>query len=239
MRKDDTRMGLSEKRIRRMEALLQAQWGTIAKKPAREPLDELILTILSQNTNDQNSGRAFKAMRHRWHDWDGARKAPLREIEETIQEGGLAHIKAGRIKAILEQIHRERGALSLDFLKTVSDREAWDYLIGFKGVGPKTAACVMLFSLNRPAFPVDTHVYRAVDRVIGAEERISPAQMQEELQKVVPPDLMYSFHLHLVRHGRLICRPRSPLCERCYLLPVCTYGKRFVRSRSHVPEDSF
>lgn len=222
-----------------MEALLQVQWGTVARKPALGPLDELILTILSQNTNDQNSGRAFRALRHKWNDWDEVRKAPLREIEETIQEGGLAHIKAGRIKAILEQIHQERGALSLDFLKTLSYREAWDYLISFKGVGPKTVACVMLFSLRRPAFPVDTHVYRVVDRVTGVDERRSPVQMQEELQKVVPPGLMYSFHLHLVRHGRLVCRPRNPLCEGCKLLSSCTYGKRFIRSGSHVPEDSF
>jgi len=222
-----------------MEALLQVQWGTIARKPALGPLDELILTILSQNTNDQNSGRAFRALRHKWHDWDEVRKAPLREIEETIQEGGLAHIKAGRIKVILEQIYKERGALRLEFLKTLSDREAWDYLISFKGVGPKTVACVMLFSLNRPAFPVDTHVYRVVGRVTGADERISPAQMQEELRKVVPPGLMYSFHLHLVRHGRLVCRPHNPLCEGCNLLSSCAYGKRFLRSGSHIPENSF
>jgi len=232
MRKDNPSRGLSEKGVRRMEALLQAQWGTVARKPALRPLDELILTILSQNTNDQNSGRAFRALRHRWHNWDEVLKAPLGEIEETIQEGGLAHIKAGRIQAILEQIHQERGALGLDFLKTLSDRKAWDYLMRFKGVGPKTAACVILFSLNRSAFPVDTHVHRVVGRVIDADERISPAQMQEELQKLVPPGLTYSFHLHLVRHGRLICRARNPLCERCKLLVLCLYGKQVTRARS-------
>jgi endonuclease-3 len=232
MRKDKPSRGLSEKGVRRMEALLQAQWGSIARKPPLGPLDELILTILSQNTNDQNSGGAFRALRHRWHRWDEVLKAPLGEIEETIQEGGLAHIKAGRIRAILEQIHQERGALGLDFLKTLSDREAWDYLISFKGVGPKTAACVMLFSLNRSAFPVDTHVHRVVGRVIGVDERISPALMQEKLQKLVPPDLTYSFHLHLVRHGRSICRARNPLCERCKLLVLCLYGKEVTRGRS-------
>jgi endonuclease III len=234
MREDNPRIGLAEKRMRKMEALLQVQWETIARKPALGPLKELILTILSQNTSDQNSGRAFRALRHKWHDWNEMRKAPLREIEETIQEGGLAHIKAGRIKAILEQIHQDRGALSLDFLKALSDREVWDYLISFKGVGPKTAACVMLFSLNRPAFPVDTHVYRVVGRVTGVDERINPAQMQEELQKVIPPGLMYSFHLHLVRHGRLICRPRNPLCGICKLLVLCVYGKQVTRARSQI-----
>jgi len=214
-----TRKGLS-----RIEGLLQGQWGPSSPKPARPPLDELILTILSQNTTDTNSGRAFFALRQRWHAWESARRAPLSEIEGAIRVGGLAQIKAGRIKSLLEEIYRERGELSLDFLKQLSDGEAWSYLRRFKGVGPKTAACVMLFSLGRPAFPVDTHIFRVISRLVGADGREGREQMQEKLQRQAPPELAYSLHLHLVRHGRLICRPAKPLCGKCKLLPLCAYG---------------
>jgi len=214
-----TRKGLS-----RVEELLQEQWGPSSPKPARPPLDELILTILSQNTTDTNSGRAFAALRQRWPAWESARRAPLSEIEGTIRVGGLAQIKAGRIKSLLEEVYRERGELSLDFLKQLSDGEAWSYLRRFKGVGPKTAACVMLFSLGRPAFPVDTHIFRVISRLVGTDGREGREQMQEKLQRQAPPELTYSLHLHLVRHGRLICRPAKPLCGKCKLLPLCAYG---------------
>ena len=214
-----TRKGLS-----RIEGLLQGQWGPSSPKPARPPLDDLILTILSQNTTDTNSGRAFAALRQRWPAWESARRAPLSEIEGTIRVGGLAQIKAGRIKSLLEEVYRERGELSLDFLKQLSDGEAWSYLRRFKGVGPKTVACVMLFSLGRPAFPVDTHIFRVISRLVGADGREGREQMQEKLQRQAPPELAYSLHLHLVRHGRLICRPAKPLCGKCKLLPLCAYG---------------
>jgi len=236
--KKANRMAFSYEKLRRMEALLQTQWGALERKPPRPPLNELILTLLSQNTSDRNSARAFRALRERWPDWKGLMKAPPREIEKAIQEGGLAHIKSGRVKAILEQIWQERGTLSLDFLRSWPDQEVWDYLMSFQGVGPKTAACVMLFSLNRPAFPVDTHVFRVMGRVMGMKETMSPGQMQQELQTLIPPVLMYSLHLHLVHHGRRICRPRDPLCSKCNLLILCAYGKFLTRPRSRSSDTS-
>lgn len=219
-----------------MEALLRQQWGTPKRKPSRPPLDELILTILSQNTNDINSGRAFLSLRQRFPNWDAARRAPQREIEEAIREGGLSRIKAQRIQAILEEIFRQRKEASLDFLKNEPDGEVWAYLARFQGVGPKTAACVMLFSLGRPAFPVDTHIFRILSRVAGVGGNASPAKIQEELQRKVPPELMYPLHLHLVQHGRQICRPQNPLCGECGLLPLCAYGKRYGSAGSRAPE---
>jgi endonuclease-3 len=226
------KLTISPVKLKRAEALLQEQWGTVRRKPRRDPLEELILTILSQNTSDFNSGRAFLSLRQRFSDWEAVRLAPLAEIEEAIREGGLSRIKARRIQAILKEIHGQRGHLSLDFLKRLSDEEVWAYLGRFKGVGPKTAACVMLFSLGRPAFPVDTHVFRVISRLLGMVGEVSPIQVQEGLQKQAPPELMYSLHLHLVRHGRRICRPATPHCEKCSLLPLCAYGKRHGREGS-------
>jgi len=223
--------GLSQKGLKRIEALMLQQWGKPKKKALRSPLDELILSILSQNTNDLNSSRAFLSLRRRFPDWDWVRRAPLSEIEDAIREGGLSQIKAKRIKAILEEIYRQGGELSLDFLKPLSDEGVWAYLCRFKGVGAKTAACVMLFSLGRPVFPVDTHVFRIISRLAGMMGKASPAQIQEKLQKA-PSELIYSLHLHLVHHGRQICRPKSPLCEKCNLLPLCAYAKGFGKSRS-------
>ncbi len=223
---------ISTKTLGEIERRLQEQWGPVRRKPSRNPLDELILTILSQNTSDLNSGRAFSSLRNRFADWDRVREAPLRDIEVAIQGGGLARIKAGRIKSILEEIHEERGEMSLDFLKRLSDEKVWAYLGRFKGVGPKTVACVMLFSLGRPAFPVDTHVHRVISRLAGRTEGESPAQIQEELQRRVSPDLMYSLHLHLVHHGRRICQSRLPLCGQCRLLRLCKYARGTKRTRA-------
>ncbi|MDH7499388.1 MAG: endonuclease III [candidate division NC10 bacterium] len=235
MRGNQAGIGLSSQRLRRMEALLRQQWGPARKKPSLPPLDELILTILSQNTNDLNSGRAYCSLRQRFPHWDALRQAPLRDIEEAIRGGGLSRIKAKRIQAILGEIYRQRKETSLDFLRGESDEQVWAYLTRFRGVGPKTAACVMLFSLGRASFPVDTHIFRILSRMTGAVGNASPEKMQEELQEKVPPPLMYPLHLHLVRHGRQICRPQLPLCGECGLLPLCAYGKRLGRETSRRP----
>lgn len=218
---------LTGRKLSRIAALLQSQWGAVSEKPLRPPLDELVLTILSQNTSDLNSDRAFRSLRRAMSDWNEVRKAPAKKIEAAIREGGLARIKANRIQAILEEIHREWGVLSLDFLKDLPPENAWAYLRRFKGVGPKTAACVMLFSLGRPAFPVDTHIIRVLSRM-GEGQKWTPEGLQEELQRKAPSELMYPLHLHLIHHGRMICRPRNPLCGRCSLISLCNHGKKLV-----------
>jgi len=204
-----------------MEALLQVQWGTIARKPALGPLDELILTILSQNTSDTNSGRAFARLRLRFPTWEALLGAHPREIEEAIQVGGLARIKAPRIKAILEEVWRRLGSFDLAFLKEMPLAEAKAWLRSLPGVGPKTAACVLMFALGMPALPVDTHVYRVARRLGLVSAQTGAEKAHELLESMLAPEEVYPFHMSLIRHGRRICRAQRPLCAQCPLAPRC------------------
>jgi endonuclease-3 len=193
-----------------------------------DPISELVSTILSQNTNDALRDRAFDRLRRRFPSWEQVRDAPVGEIVEAIQTAGLSRQKAPRIQAALQRITRERGELSLDFLREMEVEEAKQWLTSIQGVGPKSAAIVLLFALERPAFPVDTHVHRVTKRLGLIPPQASREKAHEILEALMPPETYYAFHLHLIRHGREVCRARTPRCEACRLRDLCDEYVRFT-----------
>ncbi len=186
-------------------------------------LDELISTILSQNTNDVNRDRAFNQLKARFDSWEKVRDADLGDLIDAIRSAGLANQKGARIQQILRQITAERGSLDLGFLKEMPDDEASQWLNQFKGVGPKTASIVMLFSLEKDAFPVDTHIYRVTGRIGLRPEKMNAEKAHHYLAEIFPPDSFKSAHLNLIRLGREVCHPRKPACELCVLNTLCDY----------------
>ncbi len=205
---------------------LRKVYGPVEPPEPWPVLDELIATVLSQNTSDTNSGPAYDELRRRFRDWEEVRRAPAARIAKAIRQAGLANRKAPRIKAILQRIFEERGELSLEFLHGLPTRQAEEYLAGFPGVGPKTVACVLLFACRKPVLPVDTHVHRLAQRIglIGA--RTDAVRAQDELARWVPPARVLEFHIQLIRHGRTVCTARKPQCRDCPLLDMCREGLR-------------
>jgi endonuclease-3 len=187
------------------------------------PLDELISTILSQNTNDVNRDRAFDALRTAFPTWEAVRDAPESAVIVAIRPAGLANQKGPRIQKVLRAITVERGELDLSFLEDYSVEDAMDWLMNFKGVGPKTASIVLLFSLGKPAFPVDTHVHRLSGRLGLRPENMNADQAHAYLADQFPPETYYAAHLNLIRLGREICHARKPECELCPLRDLCNY----------------
>ena len=194
------------------------EWGN-----ATPPLDELINTILSQNTNDRNRDLAYHNLRGRFPSWEAVRDADPAAVIDAIRPAGLANQKGPRIQAVLRQITEERGALDLDFLFSLPDEEAFAWLKHFKGVGPKTASIVLQFSLSKPAFPVDTHVYRVSGRIGLRPKKMSVEQTHEFLAKLFRPDQYGPAHLNLIRLGREICHARNPECPVCPVNALCDY----------------
>jgi endonuclease-3 len=186
-----------------------------------KPLDSLMLTVLSQNTTDANSGRAFEQLTARFPTWEAVLAAPARDIADTIRSGGLAEIKSGRIMQILARINEDRGRLDLTFLKRMPIGEVRDYLLKLPGVGRKTAAVVMLFALGMPAFPVDTHVLRVSKRLGLIAPGTTMDKAHDLFEGMVAPEAMSDLHLGLIRHGRTICIARRPRCPVCVLLDLC------------------
>lgn len=207
---------------------LEAAYGIPKNNSFDNPLDELIATILSQSTTNINSHRAFESLKKRFPDWDSARRARPASIATAIQSGGLANVKSVVIKNILDEILQRRGNLDLTFLKTAPIDEARNFLISLKGVGPKTAACVLLFSCLRPLFPMDTHIFRILRRVGLLSEKISDQQAHNLMEPLIPPGKHYSLHVNLIAHGRKICHPRNPKCERCPIIEQCDYGRALM-----------
>jgi len=187
------------------------------------PLDELVSTILSQNTNDVNRDRAFEGLRARFPNWEAVRDAPEAAVIEAIRPAGLANQKGPRIQAVLRAISAERGSLDLSFLADLPAEEAAAWLMKFKGVGPKTAAIVLQFSLNIPAFPVDTHVHRVSGRLGLRPEKMTADDAHVHLAGLFPPESYYAAHLNLIRLGREICIARRPDCGKCFLTDLCNY----------------
>lgn len=212
-----------EEKIAPIQAALLRAYGTPTWRSHHPPLDELVLTILSQHTSDVNSIRAFKALRAALPTWEAVRDAPVAAVAAAIQSGGLAQVKAPRIQAVLRRIWEERGSFDLAFLQTVPLDQARTWLTALPGVGPKTAACVLLFSCGRPALPVDTHVHRVSRRLGLVPDRVSAEGAQRLLESLVPPDDYYAFHLNLIRHGREVCKAPRPRCEVCVLRTWCAY----------------
>jgi endonuclease-3 len=188
------------------------------------PLDELVSTILSQNTNDQNRDRAFQSLRGRLADWESVRDAPVETVVDAIRPAGLANQKGPRIQAVLREITRQRGGLDLAFLKDMPREEARSWLTHFNGVGPKTAAIVLQFSLGVPAFPVDTHIYRVSGRIGLRPEKMAVEDAHPYLENLLPPETYYAAHLNLIRLGREICHARKPECSRCPVQAECAYA---------------
>jgi endonuclease-3 len=200
---------------------LAALYGTPVNTPSHDPLAELVLTVLSQNTADTNSGRAFTQLMRRYPSWEAVAEAPLDELIATIQNGGLAQQKAPRIQRILATVREVSPDWDIGFLETLPLEEARAWLRALPGVGPKTAACVLLFALGRPAMPVDTHVERVSKRLGLIPQRLTPEQAHDALEAIVAPADYYRFHMLLIKHGRRICAARRPACERCPLNDVC------------------
>ena len=207
---------------------LEATYGVPRNDSPEDPLDELIATILSQSTTNINSHRAFASLKARFPDWEQVRRARPASIASAIKSGGLANVKSVVIKNILDEISAQRGNLDLSFLKTGSLEEARSFLLSLKGVGPKTAACVLLFSCNRPVFPMDTHIFRILRRMGILPEKISDALAHQTIEKLIPAQKSYSLHINLITHGRRVCHPKTPKCELCSLIEHCDFGQSVI-----------
>jgi endonuclease-3 len=212
-----------EEKVGKVYDALAAYYGDLEWRPSTDPLSELILTILSQHTSDLNRDRAFQSMKERFPTWEEVRDAPTHELADAIRSGGLANVKAPRIQEVLRQISEERTELSLDFLYETPVEEAKVWLAGFRGVGPKTAACVLMFACGMPVLPVDTHVYRVSHRIGLIGPRTNAEKAHAELEAIVEPGKRYNFHIYLISYGRDVCHAQRPLCEQCVVAQWCNY----------------
>ena len=216
---------LAKRALKIHERLLEFYGEPIWRNPL-PAIDELVSTILSQNTNDINRDRAFNSLRARFETWEEVRDADPAEVVAAIRPAGLANQKGPRIQQVLRSITEERGSLNLSFLSEVSVEEAKAWLTRFNGVGPKTAAIVICFSLGKPAFPVDTHIFRVTGRIGLRPERMTVEQAHPHLESLFPPENYYAAHLNLIRLGREICTARRPYCEKCPIINLCDYGRK-------------
>lgn len=217
----------SSNHIKKLANLLEEEYGKKVLRHSFDPLSELIATILSQNTSDNNSHRAFRNLKKNFRSWDDLRKSSLQKISRSIKIGGLEKVKAERIKRILNQIYAEKGNVSLSFLRRWETERVKNYLSRFKGVGDKTIACVLLFSLGRPVLPVDTHILRVSKRLGLISSKTDSQKAHQILQNKIAENLVYSFHLNLIEHGRKICKARNPLCGNCILFQKCKFREKY------------
>jgi endonuclease-3 len=218
------------RRVRAIRDRLRLVYGIPRADPHGHPIAELILTVLSQSTNDRNRDVAYLALRERFEDWVAIRDAPVEEIEAAIRPGGISKIKSARIKAILQAISdtSPAGDLSLDWLPTLSVPEAQRYLISLPGVGRKTAACVLLFALGMRDVPVDTHVSRVGTRLALFRPGASFEELHDTMLEITPPGEELELHLNLLRHGRRTCYARRPACRACPLRWMCPSADQFL-----------
>jgi len=215
-------VNMDRQRVATCISLLEEQYG-IPHADERDPVDLLIMTILSQNTSDINSLRAFAHLKSAFCDYESVLIAPDDAVVESIRAGGLAEIKARRIKEALSRIKQDARTISLSFLADMNKDGAMAYLLSLPGVGPKTASVVLLFAFSMPFLPVDTHVYRVSRRLGLLSEDVRPEKAQPILERIIPVEKYLSLHLNLIAHGRLICRARNPRHEECALHSCCDY----------------
>ncbi len=211
-------------RALRVHDTLRDFYGPAAPRPLQDPLSELVQTILSQNTADINSDRAYASLVLRFGgDWSAVQGAPVGDVVDAIRIGGLAEIKAARIQTILSSIVERLGELDLSFLRAMPLEEGREFLRSLNGVGPKTAACVLLFACGKPAMPVDTHVHRVSQRLGIVPPKANAEHAHAILEGLIPPELVYSFHMMLITHGRQICKAQRPRCPDCPVAHLCDY----------------
>jgi len=219
-------------KIKKILRLVNKVYGKPPPFKKTPPVDELIRTILSQNTSDTNSLKAFSVLKRNFSSWDGLLNSNTRKVAGLIRHAGLANIKAGRIREALARIRTREGKIDLSSIGRMDTQEALEYLTSLKGVGPKTAACVLLFSFGKGVMPVDTHIYRVSGRLGIIDDTIDIGVAHERLTKIVPKHLIYNFHLGIIEHGRRTCKARDPKCGICVLYGLCGYGlKRVHRDR--------
>lgn len=211
------------RQYRAVADLLEELYGYPEWRQYLAPVDELVSTILSQSTTDNNRDLAFDALQARFPSWETVRDAPVEDVVNTIRPAGLANQKAPRIQAALRTITGPDGRVSLDFLNDMDIDAAKAWLTQIRGVGPKTAAIILLFAFHRPAFPVDTHVHRVTKRLGLIDPKTNADRAHQELEVIIPPDEYYPAHLNIIRHGRLVCQARRPRCEACPLPAYCVY----------------
>ncbi len=233
-----------EQKIRKVIEILENAFGVPCRRPVKEPLDILISTILSQNTTDTNSDRAYQSLRQRFPTWEDVLVADPAEIAAAIRVGGLAEQKAARIKALLVWIMENYGQLSLKSICDMDTEEIISVFCRLKGVGIKTISVVLCFACGRDVFPVDTHILRICKRLGLVPEGSSAEKAHRIMNRLVPPGKSYSFHLNLLKFGRTICRARNPRCQICPIQQYCVrnYGAGFIpcsaRRMKYVREDS-
>lgn len=208
--------------------ILKETYGEPTWRPHLPPIDELVSTILSQSTSDINRDKGFFALKERFPSWEAVMNAPTADVVATIRPAGLANQKGPRIQAALRYIYEARGELSLDFLMELPLEEAKAWLTAIDGIGPKTAAIILLFAFGRPAFPVDTHVHRVSGRLGLIGPRVSAEKAHAILESMGDPETFYPMHLNLIRHGREICRARNPHCAICPLKVLCNYYQQLT-----------
>ena len=204
------------------EALTQV-YGELDWSRNQDGMDELVSCILSQSTNDTNRDRAFARLKSHYESWEAVRISDLDELVEVIRPAGLANQKAPRIQDVLAAIYQKAGEYSIDFLDQMSIDVAKDWLVSLKGIGPKTAAIVLCFAYGRPAFPVDTHIYRVSKRIGFLPEKLSANDAHPVMEAMVPATDYYQFHIQLIQHGRDTCHARKPSCELCCISAHCDY----------------
>jgi endonuclease-3 len=210
--------------IQAVDDALADVYGDPPWEPDGDPLGGLVATILSQNTSDINSDRAYFSLRGSFPTWEAVLQAPHDQLADTIRSGGLAQLKALRILEALATLQQRFGRLDLDWLADVQVPEARAILTGLHGVGAKTASCVLLFNLGKPAFPVDTHVHRLSLRIGFAGPKMSPAAVQDLVEASIAPERTYPLHVNLIRHGRQVCKALRPQCGDCRIRRLCRYG---------------
>ena len=229
----------TQKKIRKILAILNTAYGRPEPFAKDDPIDVLIRTILSQNTTDKNSLKAFAQLKAAFKSWDKVLAADTRKIASLIKHAGLANIKAARIKGVLAEIKRREDRITLSFLNIFTLKDALEYLESLKGVGPKTAACVLLFSFGKPVMPVDTHIFRVTKRLGLIDEKTGIEEAHEVLTKIVPKHLIYEFHLGIIEHGRKTCKAQTPRCGVCVVYGLCRFSKKeFFRKRQRSDTES-
>ena len=222
---------MNRQKLRDALRLLRRAYGRRRRTCWGRAVDVLVETILSQNTSDVNSSAGYRQLRRQFRTWGAVADAPVGEIERCIRISGLSRIKAPRIREVLRQVREAHGGISLDFLRGRKASEALAYLRQFKGVGAKTASCVLLFSFGMPIFPVDTHIHRIAIRLSLVGRRATAEKVQEVLTPLIAPRDRYEMHVLLITHGRETCRARNPRCPWCDLIDLCPHGQRLLGSK--------